>query len=76
MPSVHALHLIERLSAVLRSEVRAAAAADGLEPVHVVALWYLSRANIFRPREMAPVGSFESFSPLPKVFGGEAMYCR
>jgi DNA-binding MarR family transcriptional regulator len=57
MPSVHALHLIERLSAVLRSEVRAAAAADGLEPVHVVALWYLSRANIFSNNPLA-VGEF------------------
>ena len=57
MPSEHALHLIERLSAVLRSEVRAAAAADGLEPVHVVALWYLSRANIFSNNPLA-VGEF------------------
>lgn len=57
MPSEHALHLIERISAVLRSELRASAASEGLEPVHVVALWYLSRANIFSNNPLA-VGEF------------------
>lgn len=61
MPSDHALHLIERLSAVLRGELRAAAAAEGLEPVHVVALWYLSRANVFSNNPLA-VGQFLSLT--------------
>ena len=53
MPSEHALQLIERLSAILRSEVRSGAADEGLEPVHVVALWYLSRANVFSNNPLA-----------------------
>lgn len=57
MPSGLALHLIERLSALLRSEVRSAAAKEGLEPVHVVALWYLSQANVFSNNPLA-VGDF------------------
>lgn len=57
MPSEHALHLLERLTAVLRSELRRSSAADGLEPVHVLALWYLSRANTFSNNPLA-VGDF------------------
>lgn len=57
MPSEHALHLLERLSALLRSEVRSAAAEEGLEPVHVAALWYVSRANVFSDNPLA-VGDF------------------
>ncbi|MBZ2186274.1 MAG: MarR family transcriptional regulator [Bryobacter sp.] len=57
MPSAYALHLIERLSALLRSEVRRTAALEGLEPVHVVALWYLSRSNSFSDNPLA-VGAF------------------
>lgn len=53
VPSDYALHLLERLSAVLRSELRSAAASEGLEPVHVVALWYLSRANAFSNNPLA-----------------------
>jgi DNA-binding MarR family transcriptional regulator len=51
------LHLIERIAALLRSEVRRTAAGDGLEPVHVLALWYLSRANRFSDNPLA-VASF------------------
>lgn len=57
MASDRALLLLERLSALLRSELRAAAATEGLEPVHVLALWYLSRANSFSDNPLA-VGEF------------------
>ncbi len=61
MPTDRALLLLERLSALLRSELRAAAATEGLEPVHVLALWYLSRANTFSDNPLA-VGEFLGLS--------------
>jgi DNA-binding MarR family transcriptional regulator len=44
---------LERLSALLKSEIRNVAAVDGLEPVHALALWYLSRANRFSDHPLA-----------------------
>lgn len=46
---------------MLRGEVRRTAAADGLEPVHILALWYLSRANRFSDNPLA-VGGFLGLS--------------
>jgi DNA-binding MarR family transcriptional regulator len=59
--SLYALHLIERIGALLRSEVRRTSADDGLEPVHILALWYLSRANKFSDNPLA-VGNFLGLS--------------
>jgi DNA-binding MarR family transcriptional regulator len=53
MASPRALHLLDRISALLRSELRRTAAADGLEPVHVLALDYLARANRFSNHPLA-----------------------
>lgn len=61
MPSEHALHLLERLFALLRSELRTAASEQGLEPVHAVTLWYLARANVFSNNPLA-VGDFLGLS--------------
>lgn len=41
------MELLERISSLLRAEVRKAAAAHGLEPVHILALRYLTRTNRF-----------------------------
>jgi DNA-binding MarR family transcriptional regulator len=53
MESARALHLFERISALMRGEIRRSLAAEGLEPVHVLALWYLSRANRFSDNPLA-----------------------
>jgi DNA-binding MarR family transcriptional regulator len=42
-----AFNLLERISAMLRSEQRREAGPAGLEPVHLQALGYLARANRF-----------------------------
>jgi DNA-binding MarR family transcriptional regulator len=61
MSSDRVLHLFERLGALLRSELRRKAANQGLEPVHVLALWYISRANQFSDNPLA-VGDFLGLS--------------
>jgi DNA-binding MarR family transcriptional regulator len=48
-----ALHLWERISALLRDGLRRSVAGAGLEPVHVLALWYVSRANRFSDNPLA-----------------------
>lgn len=52
MESSRALHLLERISSLLRSELRKSSAA-GLEPVHFAALGYLARANRFSANPLA-----------------------
>ena len=47
MNSPRSLQLLERISSLLRAEVRKSSAVDGLEPVHILALWYLTQANRF-----------------------------
>ena len=47
MAALYALQLMERISSLLRAELRKSAAEDGLEPVHILALWYLRQANRF-----------------------------
>lgn len=53
MASLRALHLLDRISALLRSELRRTAATEGLEPVHILALDYLARANRFSNHPLA-----------------------
>jgi DNA-binding MarR family transcriptional regulator len=57
MPAPRALELLERIASLLRSEMRRSAAADGLEPVHILALWYLAHANSFSNNPLA-VGEY------------------
>jgi len=47
VPARRALDLLERIASLLRSELRKSSARDGLEPVHILALWYLAQANRF-----------------------------
>jgi DNA-binding MarR family transcriptional regulator len=48
-----AFHLVERLGSLLRSEQRRLGAPHGLEPVHLQALAYLSRANRYSDTPIA-----------------------
>ena len=53
MPTDTAYQLLERLSNLLRSELRAAGAPADLEPVHLQALDYLERANDYSNTPLA-----------------------
>ncbi|HAN91472.1 MAG TPA: MarR family transcriptional regulator [Nitrospira sp.] len=57
MATRRVLDLLERISSVLRSEVRKSVAGEGLEPVHIMALWYLTQANCFSNNPLA-VGEY------------------
>lgn len=57
MGTRRALDLLERVAAVLRQEVRRTSAEDGLEPVHILALRYLTHANRFSNNPLA-VGEY------------------
>lgn len=57
MPTARALYLLERIASLLRSDVRKTSAEAGLEPVHIMALWYLTQANAFSNNPLA-VGEY------------------
>jgi DNA-binding MarR family transcriptional regulator len=57
MNSTRVFHLIERIGALLRSETRRQAMPHDLQPVHMQALDYLSRANRFSDTPLA-VGEY------------------
>jgi MarR family transcriptional repressor of emrRAB len=57
MATHRTLELLERIASLLRSEVRKSSAEDGLEPVHIMALWYLTQANRFSNNPLA-VGEY------------------
>lgn len=57
MATERAYELLERISALLRTEQRKAGAALGLEPVHLGILAYLARANCFSDTPQA-VGEY------------------
>ncbi|MCZ8130230.1 MAG: MarR family transcriptional regulator [Steroidobacteraceae bacterium] len=52
-PRPSAYVLLERVSNLLRAELRSAGAADELEPVHLQALDYLDRANAYSNTPLA-----------------------
>jgi DNA-binding MarR family transcriptional regulator len=57
MASQRALELLERIAALLRSDMRRSLAEVGLETVHLMALWYLTQANRFSDNPLA-VGEY------------------
>ncbi len=61
MSTSRVLELLERIASLLRSEVRKTSAEDGLEPVHIMSLWYLTQANRFSNNPLA-VGEYLGLS--------------